>query len=550
MFMIRLPAVPVDTRTRVISPTEIQLGDKLYYVARLPPKPKPAAATDPVAQAAANAVRGSRGSAPSPAPAAKSGTKGSAASKPSKVEIAQAKEPEAPRQAAARQFIPPEAKKNANTDQTLIQPLSPPNIQLQDTNLPTFQAWTGQIPKIPKPFVAPGRTTPPPPDAQPVLTPPKLELTSAVPITPKSNPALALPLPPPPLEQPDFQPDTNAPPLIPQGDPVNILAVTRNPVLPVQTLVVPQGNVVGVTGKDLVTGAAGGTGTAATGAAASAKSNGANGSGSSAPKSGGALAGNGSGSGSGIAGTGANGAGSGGTGTTGTGLAGSGTATAAGTGAGGSGTGSANGPGGTGSGPGKTMVAGNGSGLGSGSSGGPGNGNAAADSAGTGTGKPGTVVINRPATGSFDAVVVQSSPLDILPGRKDLLSGRPIYTVYLTVGTSKDWTLYFCVPGEEPKPQSQSTIVKLTSAAPVIAPYPTRMVRPLVALPRYQKFLLVHGFVSDSGKVERLRIVDPGVSGVDDAVMASIIDWQFRAATRDGQPISVEFLLAIPQAGL
>ncbi len=54
----------------------------------------------------------------------------------------------------------------------------------------------------------------------------------------------------------------------------------------------------------------------------------------------------------------------------------------------------------------------------------------------------------------------------------------------------------------------------------------------------------------DSGKIERLRIVDPGAQQVDDAVLASLLDWHLRPATRDGQPTAVEFLLAIPQAGL
>jgi len=33
---------------------------------------------------------------------------------------------------------------------------------------------------------------------------------------------------------------------------------------------------------------------------------------------------------------------------------------------------------------------------------------------------------------------------------RGLLSGRPIYSVYIPMGTARDWTLFFCVPGEKP----------------------------------------------------------------------------------------------------
>jgi len=160
-------------------------------------------------------------------------------------------------------------------------------------------------------------------------------------------------------------------------------------------------------------------------------------------------------------------------------------------------------------------------------------------------------VITRSATGSFDVMVTQSSSLDQFPEGKGLLTGRPIYSVYVSVESSKDWTLFFCVPGEKPAPSKPGTqVVDLSETAPPIrAPYPTRMVRPSVVIPSYYKYVLVHGYITEAGRVERLRIVRPITPATDQVILASLADWEFRSATRDGVPLAVEFLLSIPTGG-
>jgi hypothetical protein len=149
-------------------------------------------------------------------------------------------------------------------------------------------------------------------------------------------------------------------------------------------------------------------------------------------------------------------------------------------------------------------------------------------------------------------VVTQSSSLDQFPEGKGLLTGRPIYSVYVSVESSKDWTLFFCVPGEKPAPSEAGTrIVDLTETVPPIrAPYPTRMVRPNVTVPAYYKNILVHGFITESGRVDRLRIVRPVTPATDQAILAALAGWEFRGATRDGVQIAVEFVLSIPVSGL
>jgi hypothetical protein len=159
-------------------------------------------------------------------------------------------------------------------------------------------------------------------------------------------------------------------------------------------------------------------------------------------------------------------------------------------------------------------------------------------------------VITRPANGKFDAVVVQSNPLDQFPESKGLLSGRPIYSVYIALGTPKDWALYFCVPGEKPEAVAGADVIDFGSVVPVQAPFPTRMVRPDVVVPAFYNYVLVHGYVSAAGRFENLRVVRTIKPETDAAVIASLSGWEFRAATKDGVNIEVEFLLSIPVAGL
>jgi hypothetical protein len=149
-------------------------------------------------------------------------------------------------------------------------------------------------------------------------------------------------------------------------------------------------------------------------------------------------------------------------------------------------------------------------------------------------------------------VVTQSSNLDQFPEGKGLLTGRPIYSVYVSVESSKDWTLFFCVPGEKAAPSKPGTqVVDLSETAPPIrAPYPTRLVRPSISLPAYYKYILVHGYITEAGRVDRLRIVRPSTPAADQAILASLAGWEFRGATRDGVQIAVEFLLSIPVSGL
>ena len=519
LFNVSLPATPPpEAPVEHARPTEIRLNGKLYYVAQLEGSQSSASSSSAAAAKAALPGKGlaapraaavGRSPAPKPAsseaPAAKSDNP-APAPLPEKIRALRQE---------ARAFIPPEVRPNPRATQTLIQPLSPPDLVPPPTPLPNFRVFTdvNQMRKIPKPFQAPGRRTPPTPAQAPNLTEPSLVL---------------VPQPPVPL-----------------GDPLNVLSLNDHPIPFNDKVMVPPGNIaqppLESTGPAGVAGNTPGTGAVNGGTARAAGSNGTGNpeSAGGAPSSS-AIAGVGRGAvgfGTGAALVGGSPDGNpvalvGGNGATGGGAtAGTGTGAAAGTGTG-------NGAGiGTGAGTG----VGTGTGTGTGGT-----------STGSGTGRPtpGSPTINRPPTGNFDAVVVQTSPVDQYPESRGMLSGRPIYSVYIPMGTARDWTLFFCVPGEKPESGTGPVVTLGPMGAPVKAPYPTKLLKPLIALPSYEKYVLVHGVVNKDGKFEGLRLVRPIKPETDQALLAALATWEFRAATRDGVAIAVEFLLSIPAKGL
>jgi hypothetical protein len=153
--------------------------------------------------------------------------------------------------------------------------------------------------------------------------------------------------------------------------------------------------------------------------------------------------------------------------------------------------------------------------------------------------------IAHPAGGVFD-VVVQSSGIDGSPESAGVLSGRPVYSVYVHAGAPQDWTLQYCIPaGEDQSAEVSGPIVRLGNPAPLKAPYPTVTLRPPVRRPP-GSYVMVHGFVSPAGRFQNLRVLGAVPARDAELVLAVLEQWEFRPAARQGQPVRVEILLAIP----
>ena len=175
---------------------------------------------------------------------------------------------------------------------------------------------------------------------------------------------------------------------------------------------------------------------------------------------------------------------------------------------------------------------------------GPGAGSAPGPVPGTAPGNEATLVLdsNAPVTrislpkdGQFGVVVVGTSLSEQYPEIAGVWNGRLVYTVYLHVGTGKNWILQYSMP------------VATQTAGKPEAPYPYDIVRPHFDPDDYTAdALLVHGFVNIAGRFERLALVFPQEFAKAKLLLGALQQWQFRPARQNGQVATVEVLLIIP----
>ena len=161
---------------------------------------------------------------------------------------------------------------------------------------------------------------------------------------------------------------------------------------------------------------------------------------------------------------------------------------------------------------------------------------------GNGTGNQVTATkITMPRDGQFGSVVVGASLEDQFPEMTRVWAGRLAYTVYLHVGLARSWILQYSLPMAD-------EATSAGSISRVDAPWPYNIVRPNLEVdPSESEAIMVHGFVNQSGHFEGLKIVFPPQFPQTQFVLASLEQWQFRPAARNGQLARVEVLLIIPE---
>ena len=159
---------------------------------------------------------------------------------------------------------------------------------------------------------------------------------------------------------------------------------------------------------------------------------------------------------------------------------------------------------------------------------------------------PGPMRLIRPQNGTYEVAIVQSS--GVVPGSNGLLKGKPVYSVYIPVGTGKEWILQYCVPADDAQPATRSQVVQLGNITPITAPYAFSISGPAIQFRAGARYAFIHGFVNASGRFEHLtEASDQEIENIA-AVLESLGQWEFRPATKDGVPAMVEILLCIPNA--
>jgi len=158
----------------------------------------------------------------------------------------------------------------------------------------------------------------------------------------------------------------------------------------------------------------------------------------------------------------------------------------------------------------------------------------------------GSQQVKFPPGGAFDVVIVESSAGATIPEAERLLTGRPVHTVFLTLGTGRDWTLQYCLPGGGSDSGQAGMVVTLRPQPKVDAPFIQRALVPSPNAVRATQPALFQGLLGANGRLANLRPVsDAGYQPLTD-LLPYLEQWQFRPARVDGVSTEVEVLLLVP----
>ncbi|HWC98105.1 MAG TPA: hypothetical protein VG456_15200 [Candidatus Sulfopaludibacter sp.] len=180
----------------------------------------------------------------------------------------------------------------------------------------------------------------------------------------------------------------------------------------------------------------------------------------------------------------------------------------------------------------------------SGLSGSPNPSTAAATSAATNTGSDAVTRILHPAGGNFDVVIMQSATRADLSDVGSILTGNPVYTVYLPVGDTREWVMEYCVPAAE-NAKNNPYEVYVGDAAPLAAPYPIATVIPNSILGQaHRENIVFHGYLTVNGSFRNIEPRDQ--SALSHQIAPLLTQWKFRPALKDKVPAEIEILLVVP----
>lgn len=149
-----------------------------------------------------------------------------------------------------------------------------------------------------------------------------------------------------------------------------------------------------------------------------------------------------------------------------------------------------------------------------------------------------------PPEGEIEFVVVQSTAGDLIPEGENLLTGKPVQTVYLWVGGDREWVMQYCIPGQQSAATKSSQMV--ISLSPI-----ARLDPPLLRLAFLPKAAangrrtLFHAVLGTDGTLRDLRAVNATGDSADELLQV-LANWRFRPARRDGVPQEIEILLLVP----
>jgi hypothetical protein len=160
----------------------------------------------------------------------------------------------------------------------------------------------------------------------------------------------------------------------------------------------------------------------------------------------------------------------------------------------------------------------------------------------------------RPLPRSQYGIILVSNTRSDIPEANAVLTGTPIYTVYIDVPEApRKWVLQYCVPRspqpKEPK-DSGGDVIHIRSAERVDPPHALRTEPLRLELPeknsRAPRRVIVYAVVTEEGELENFRVIRGADPKTDEMVLANLRSWDFHPAFQRGEPVSVEAVFGIP----
>jgi hypothetical protein len=159
----------------------------------------------------------------------------------------------------------------------------------------------------------------------------------------------------------------------------------------------------------------------------------------------------------------------------------------------------------------------------------------------------------RPLPRARYGIILVSNARSALPEAAGVLSGNPVYTVYLNVPKARHkWVLQYCLPAQQsPRAEIADGVVQVQTRKRIDPPFPIQQEPIALAPPRdgvgeTPKRVVVYATFDVLGKLANLRMVRGSDPSTDRTILEALLSWEFLPAFQEGNAVPVEVLFGIP----
>ncbi len=129
-----------------------------------------------------------------------------------------------------------------------------------------------------------------------------------------------------------------------------------------------------------------------------------------------------------------------------------------------------------------------------------------------------------------------------------VLKGARVYTVYLPM-PGRNWILQFAAPGAASDAADHAGQVQVHIEAPILPPSAIDQFdfhRPPLPEEKANQMIVLQGTIETDGSVKHLSVLQGLDDSADKAALAAFARWSFTPALRSGAPVAVEILVGVP----